>query len=74
MVNFLELFLAIMYLYIRVTKINTLLNCFSDNFPTPASSNCPLFVLPAVWECHLNTKNGQFELAGIRKLFEKQFI
>jgi hypothetical protein len=30
-------------------------------------------VLPAVLECHLNTKSGQFELAGIGKLAEKQF-
>jgi hypothetical protein len=48
------------------------LHCFSNNFPTPASSNCPLFVLPAVLECHLNTKSGQFELAGIGKSAEKQ--
>jgi hypothetical protein len=30
-------------------------------------------VISAVLECHLNTKSGQFELAGIGKLAEKQF-
>jgi hypothetical protein len=44
------------------------LKCISNNFPTPAGSNCPLFLsidAPIADIYNQNKKNGQFELAGV---------
>jgi hypothetical protein len=59
------------------TWILNQLNCFSDNFPTPAPSNCQFmssFLLGSLHSTYKNEhKNWQFEQAGVGKLSEKQF-